>query len=47
MNDNRRPDAAIVQHAIDLKLTLDEIRALIALRPNTYAPLVQLLRRKP
>ena len=43
MNDNRNRDAKLVQQAIDMKLTLAEIRTLIAKRPDIYAPLQTLV----
>ncbi len=43
MNDNKRKEAELIQQAKDMQLTLAELRALIAKRPTTYAPLRQLL----
>ena len=43
MNDNSRRNAELVQQAKDMKLTLAEIKTLLARRPTTYAPLRLLL----
>jgi hypothetical protein len=46
MNDNRRKDAELIQQALDMKLTLNELLELLAKRPRTYAPLRALVEIK-